>query len=221
MKYHNKEKNLRLFEFSKTAESNKPCFQIYKNAQSNIQVVEKDSLEACKELDNPFVLIFASAKKPGGGVRNGANAQEEAVFRKSNLSKIISELEPLYPLDYNTTDIIYIKDCEYLIDENENMLERPIKFSAGIIPALNMNVFNGSDEDFEVITYDKIVSILNCARENGHKDIVLGAFGCGVFNNDPQIVAELFAQILPCYNFRNVIFAVLGNNYQTFKNTLN
>lgn len=217
MKYHNKEKNLRLFVFSKNAKTNKPSFQIYKNSKSNVRVVEKDSLEACQGLDNPFVLIFASAKKPGGGVRNGANAQEEAVFRKSNLSKIISNLEPLYPLDYKTIDVIYIKDCEYLIDENENILEKPIKFSAGIIPALNMNTFNGSDEDFEIITYNKIVSILNCARENGHKDIVLGAFGCGVFKNNPQVIAELFAQILPCYNFENIVFAVLGDNYNTFK----
>lgn len=217
MKYHNKEKNLRLFAFSKNAKTNKPGFQIYKNSKHNVRVVEKDSLEVCQELNNPFVLIFASAKKPGGGVRNGANAQEEAVFRKSNLSKIISELEPLYPLDYKTTNVIYIKDCEYLIDENENILEKPIKFSAGIIPALNMNTFNGSNEDFEIITYNKIVSILNCARENGHKDIVLGAFGCGVFKNNPQVIAELFAQILPCYNFKNIVFAVLGDNYNTFK----
>ena len=118
MKYHNKEKNLRLFAFSKNAKTNKPSFQTYKNSKHNVRVVEKDSLEACQELNNPFVLIFASAKKPGGGVRNGANAQEEAVFRKSNLSKIISELEPLYPLDYKTTNVIYIKDCEYLIDDD-------------------------------------------------------------------------------------------------------
>lgn len=220
MKYFNKEKNLRLFEFSCNSKSCKPNFHIYKNQLPKIKVVEKDTLDACKEFNNPFVLIFASAKKPGGGVQNGANAQEEAVFRKSNLSKIISDLTPLYPLDYNTTDIIYVKNCEYVIDENENKLESPIKFSAGIIPALNMNVFSGSNLDFEIITYNKIVSVLNCARDNGHKNIVLGAFGCGVFNNDPEIVAELFSQILPCYDFENVVFAVLGNNYITFKNIL-
>ena len=193
MKYKNKEKNLRLFNFSKSSSVDSPTFEIYENKSSNITVVNKDSLEACQGLDNPFVLIFASAKKPGGGVRTGANAQEEAVFRKSNLSKIIEKLEPLYPLNYNTTDIIYLKNCKYLIDENEKPLDNPITFSAGIIPALNMNVFNGTQDAFEIITYRKIVSRLNCAKRNGHKNIVLGAFGCGVFNNYPQVVAELFA----------------------------
>ena len=80
-----------------------------------------------------------------------------------------------------------------------------------------MNVFNGTQDAFEIITYRKIVSILNCAKRNGHKNIVLGAFGCGVFNNDPQVVGELFAQVLPCYDFENVVFAVLGENYNTFK----
>jgi uncharacterized protein (TIGR02452 family) len=217
MKYKDKEKNLRLFNFSKSANVNSPSFEVYKNENPNVTVVNKDSLEACQGLDNPFVLIFASAKKPGGGVRNGANAQEEAVFRKSNLSKIIEKLEPMYLLDYYTTDIIYLKDCKYLIDENEKPLDNPITFSAGIIPAINMNVFNGTQDLFELLTYRKIVSILNCASRNGHKNIVLGAFGCGVFNNDPQVISELFAQVLPCYNFENVVFAVLGDNYNTFK----
>ena len=110
MKYKNKEKNLRLFNFSKSANVNSPSFEIYKNENPNVTVVNKDSLEACQGLDSPFVLIFASAKKPGGGVRNGANAQEEAVFRKSNLSKIIEKLEPMFTLNYHTTDIIYLKD---------------------------------------------------------------------------------------------------------------
>ena len=38
--------------------------------------------------------------------------------------------------------------------------------------------------------------------------------------DNPEIVAELFSQILPCYDFENVVFAVLGNNYITFKNIL-
>ena len=66
------------FNFSKSSSIDSPTFEIYENKSSNITVVNKDSLEACQGLDNPFVLIFASAKKPGGGVRTGANAQEEA-----------------------------------------------------------------------------------------------------------------------------------------------
>ena len=217
MKYYNKEKNLKMFNFCKSVKIDiLPNFEIYKNKNPNIKVVKEDSLEACRGFNNPFVLIFASAKKPGGGVKNGANAQEEAVFRKSSLSQIINKLEPFYPLDYETTDIIYVKDCYQLLDENNQMIN-PIKFSAGIIPALNLNVFKGSEDEFEYITYNKIISILNCARDNGHKDIILGAFGCGVFKNNPRVIAELFAQILPCYNFENIVFAVLGDNYNTFK----
>ena len=220
MKYYNKEKNLRMFDICSSMQMDiLPEFEIYEGNEQKIEVVEKDSLEACQGLDNPFVLIFASAKKPGGGVQTGANAQEEAVFRKSSLSQIINKLKPLYPLDYETTNVIYLKNCYQLLDSNGVVIE-PRPFSAGIIPALNLNVFDGTNGEFKYITYNKIVSILNCARDNGHKNIVLGAFGCGVFKNDPKIVAELFKQALSHYNFDKVIFAVLGENYKTFKEIL-
>ncbi|WP_404656163.1 TIGR02452 family protein [Kitasatospora sp. GAS204A] len=44
----------------------------------------------------------------------------------------------------------------------------------------------------------------------GVRELVLGAWGCGVFRNDPDVVAEAFEQALSCHGaaFGKVVFAI-------------
>ena len=52
--------------------------------------------------------------------------------------------------------------------------------------------------------------MLEVAAAHGHRTIVLGAWGCGVFRNDPVMVADAFAQTLRAVNkFDHVVFAIL------------
>jgi uncharacterized protein (TIGR02452 family) len=76
----------------------------------------------------------------------------------------------------------------------------------------------------------KIKLMLSLAYLNNCDNIILGAWGCGVFKNDPQTIANFFHEILVLeeykYMFNKVIFAVIndnnsvGNNYEIFKNIL-
>ncbi|MDY6406342.1 MAG: TIGR02452 family protein [Bacteroidales bacterium] len=67
--------------------------------------------------------------------------------------------------------------------------------------------------------------ILSAAVANGAQVIILGAFGCGAFKNDPAVVAQAYANILPEYlhYFRTIEFAVYcrphsPQNFDEFKN---
>jgi len=53
--------------------------------------------------------------------------------------------------------------------------------------------------------------VLQLLAQGGAVDIVLGAWGCGVFGNEPLTVAKLFKQHLSCKfkgHFRKVVFAI-------------
>ena len=58
--------------------------------------------------------------------------------------------------------------------------------------------------------------VLAVAAAHGHRRIVLGAWGCGVFGNDPATVAEAFAEALRQHPMDHVVFAVLGPNRDPF-----
>jgi len=55
---------------------------------------------------------------------------------------------------------------------------------------------------------DRFKTILSVAKANGADNVVLGAFGCGVFGNDPSMVASSAKAALKDFSFRNVEFAV-------------
>lgn len=196
------------------------------NRKTNIEVVNADCLIIAEGFDDPFVLINASPTRPGGGVWTGARAQEEDVFRRSSLCQITNDLQKYYPLN-NSAEGIYIEDVTVFKDAEENnfeLLGKEFTISAFIMPALNLS--NPKVEFSYKDTENRIDTILSAALYYGHTDLILGAFGCGVFKNDPLIIASIFSKLLNTkYKnlFDNVVFAVLSkhdNNYKTFKKIL-
>ena len=206
--------------------------------KENISVINSDSVSALVKYyqsGKTCVLNMASYKRPGGGVRNGARAQEECLFRCSNLCTAIGTEH--YPLEDTealyTTDAVFFKDVEYdYIPE--------VKCDVVTIAALRLHGIIGENgemsyesdvADYRNITKNKIRLMLSLAAKHGVRNIILGAWGCGVFKNDPEIISSYFHEVLvqECYSglFNQVVFAIIndhnsvGNNFGIFNNRFN
>ena len=63
------------------------------------------------------------------------------------------------------------------------------------------------------VMFDKIRTVYCIAQLNGHDSLVLGAFGCGVFQLKPELIAKCFKQVLGEDEFRGkfhtIVFARL------------
>ena len=196
--------------------------------EKNIEVQNMDTVSSAtilSKVGKTAVLNMASPKRPGGGVRNGARAQEECLFRCSNLATSISE--DFYPL--NNDVALYTKDAIFFKDRYYNKME-PITVDVITIAALNLNNYP-KDDTYEPLTKDKIRLMLSLPIINGVKNIVLGAWGCGVFDNDPSEMSNMFYDVIVNEGyyifFDNIKFAIIndhnsvGNNYTIFKNKFN
>lgn len=187
-------------------------------------VVNKDSFEAAKGFDNPFVMNFANAHNAGGGFELGANAQEEALCRCSTLFASISSGAAKEMYRYNNTHISAV-ESDYMLLSPEVCVFRDQKgqltedyFTAAVItvPAPNRRgaaLF--APQKLIAETFIRRIRImLKIAAENGYRNLVLGAWGCGAFGNKPEAVAEYFHQVLideeygKCFD--NVCFAIYG-----------
>jgi len=193
---------------------------------TNISIADTDTFGAASAYDNACCLNFASHKRPGGGyesVRNipmPINTQEEDIFRRSNLPEIMDtpEIRKYYPL----MGLKGLYCDEVLVTKNSKLVPVvPFATSIVTVPA----VVNPQHKDLQLVT-DKIKRILEIAAENNHKVLILGAWGCGVFNNDPQFVSGVFKNFLNNQFqgvFETVVYAIPGKhskNYQLFEQSL-
>ena len=75
-------------------------------------------------------------------------------------------------------------------------------------------VKQGIEENYKVM-YSRIKRILEISILNHNDSIILGAFGCGVFGNDPSEVSTIFRRLIIeekyGYYFKVIVFAILGN----------
>jgi uncharacterized protein (TIGR02452 family) len=65
----------------------------------------------------------------------------------------------------------------------------------------------------------RVEKVLTIMAGHGHDASVLGAWGCGVFKNDPEVIAQLFARALRgrfAGDFAKVVFAVLSSDGVAF-----
>ncbi len=202
------------------------------------------------------VLNFANPVEPGGGVLRGANAQEEYLCRTSNLYNcMVSENAKKYYEYHNglikmnqvnrmflgTDMVIYSPDVTIFKEDigyypgmryqSKQEYEYMDKWRNIDVITCAAPFFSGSDfvipaGDLHHLFCTRIRNVLEVAIENNIEVLVLGAFGCGAFNNPPKVVAKAFLTVLleERYKkaFTNVIFAVkrtkeCSENVEAFK----
>lgn len=197
-----------------------------RNKTGNIEIINTDTVSALQNYNEGYtcVLNMASYKRPGGGVSWGATAQEECLFRCSNLGLCVSVEH--YPL--LQTEALYTKNARFIKDFHYRKIE-PIVCDVLTIAAINLNKETPEMEIYKDLTSTKIKLMLNLAATHKIDNLILGAWGSGVFKNDPNFISGLFKQhleendVLKC--FENVIFAIINdrnsvaNNYEIYKKT--
>jgi len=203
---------------------------IYHVSGTRIAVENVDCIVAAGKLSRlgkTCILNMASYKHPGGGVRKGAMSQEEELARRSML--MLGLPESYYPLKKN--QFLYNENVTFIKDRNYNLCN-PFDLDVITIAAIdfrNVTVSNREQVDeFDQETRKKIRAMLWEPHAHGCDNLVLSAFGCGVFKNDPVTVAAIFKEELKNFSFLydNIIFAIFNdansneNNFSTFRNII-
>lgn len=172
------------------------------------------------------VLNFASARHPGGGFERGAQAQEEALARSSALhASLVSEAAaPFYRAAPDeatclyTDRVILSPDCPVFRDADGRLLRRPVPATFLTCAAPNAAAFQANEPSSLPLLPEtfarRAAGVLAVAAHADCDALVLGAWGCGVFGNDPGLVATVFARHLCAggafeNRFARVDFAVL------------
>lgn len=208
----------------------------WETIQPTIEVVNETTAQAAARLlslgkTDVVALNFASARNQGGGFLAGALAQEEDLCRASGLYPCLKRKPMFYNANimcddcYYTDNVIYSPKVPFFRDEHNLFLDQPFLVSIISAPAPNLNGVRpeGLAARLTGIMRERALRILGIAAAHGHKNIILGAWGCGAFGNDPQMVAGVFKlamQKIPA--FEHVCFAVYDTReppvlFETFK----
>ena len=221
------------------------------NVPAEVLVTHNRSFDAAAQYaeQKVCVLNFASASNPGGGVTHGSSAQEECLCRCSTLYNCLNTRDmwnqfytphrrsgnPLH-----NDDIIYTPDVQVIKDDDYLLLDAPFAVDVITCAAPNLrerpsNLYNPGDGESVRITPAELQAlherrarrILTVAAQQGAEVLILGAFGCGAFMNDPKVVAQAYKNVLPdfLHHFRTIEFAIYcrpgdDSNYRAFQSLL-
>lgn len=205
-------------------------------SKAKIELFDESTIRAIYRYKNEKlgVLNFASAKHPAGGFLVGSMAQEECLAYCSNLYvKQCENALEYYDFHNNTylplySDLMFIDNVTFFRNEN---LERADFVECKVLTSAAVNTIvakknNITDEDIYKAMKNRMKKILQCFVVSDCKVIVLGAFGCGVFGNSSEKIAEIWYDLLYnedfIYYFDKICFSVLdggkNNNFKAFEN---
>jgi uncharacterized protein (TIGR02452 family) len=175
-----------------------------------------------EKLSDLVVLNFASARNPGGGFLNGAKAQEEDLSRCSGLYRCLITQLAYYEANRRNDSVLYTDHLIYsprvpwFRTRGRDVPDTVFLASVITAPAPNAGVALQRDPhrgpDIELALRRRAGMVLAVAAHEGHHNLLLGAWGCGVFRNNPAQVADAFGAWLESKRFAGsfdrVIFAV-------------
>lgn len=231
----NAETNTKLYSPSMTDELLEQRIVTQRKEETKILVKSATTLDAVRDLirqgkTEVACLNFASAKNPGGGFLGGSQAQEESIARSTGLYHSQMQAWKYYEINRKThsciyTDyMIYSPNVPILKDEEGRNLNQLNLVSIITAPAVNFGVVKKREPEkiplVEEIMKRRIAKVLTIALKHGHQYIVLGAWGCGVFQNDPKDVAKWFRAVIEeefQNEFLTIVFAIYSKNEKFIK----
>jgi uncharacterized protein (TIGR02452 family) len=212
---------------------------------TEVEVVNETTFGALQQLardrsGHMGCLNFASARNPGGGFLSGAQAQEESLARASGLYPCLTAQPQYYERNRAHRSALYLDllifspNVPFFRNDSGALLDQPVLASVITAPAPNAGAVAANEpanrDRVGPTLRHRAELVLAAAVAHGIQQLVLGAWGCGVFRNEPRFVARVFADLLRDERrfkgrFEHVTFAVFDRGepcltYQAFADEL-
>ena len=205
------------------------------SSEIKISLKNSDSVNAIFSSDTyndkrMAVLNFASYKNPGGMFINGSKAQEECLCHESFLYNVLKEFPEYYEWNNShknkalyTNRALYSYNIMFEHDQKQRYCDVITCAAPNFSAATKYQKVSRQENNRILIS--RIQFVLDIAMDNNVGTLILGAYGCGVFGQNPREVALIFKNLLESghYNFNEVIFAIPkdGTNYEEFERVFN
>lgn len=196
--------------------------QPLKSAKVEISVVQEDVIQSIFKEDKPLVLIFASAKNPGGGVTRGSIAQEEVISLHSSWYFQVTQHMAISKGFYlekgddaiNTDKMLYVKNGFMFTDEYHNEISpTEVSFIGATAPNMKGMLQQGQKVDEKKVYQlfsKRIENLLSFSMHQKNDTLIVGAWGCGVFGLSPEKTANLFKENIVKTNFnKKIVFSII------------
>jgi len=173
--------------------------------ETTVSTLHRLNASGCR---NIVVLNFASGTTPGGGYLRGGSAQEEALCRATSLHPALVAQAAFYQRNKDAGDAIYHDDLimtpslTVFRDDWHQLTSSPFLCNVLTCPAPNRAALDATSSGKHAIEradralMTRIGLILDTAASLKPDVTILGAWGCGDFGNDPELVAQLFHRAL-------------------------
>lgn len=188
----------------------------------------------------PYIVSFANKgvheNRRGGGVKEGTSAQEEDIWRETTTGFTLddslkgtgyansAELQDLAQQDLydggGIPDTGGLYCPAYIIRKGRadgyEPLTTPVPIAVGTVAAIKhrpaVTALNAAQIDS---MKKRIYTQLKMAADNGHRRVIMGAFGCGAFGNPPDLIARLTKEVIDQKfpgKFDEIHFAILSDH---------
>jgi uncharacterized protein (TIGR02452 family) len=162
----------------------------------------------------PLVLNFANGVVPGGGFLSGSRAQEETLCRSSSLYwTLVGDpmyLHHSYRDEPDSTDWAIVSPrVPFIFSDTQQPL--PQRRHLDVITSAAPYAYTVGQPRSRSLLQSRIHRVLHIANALGYESLVLGAWGCGAFGNDPATTAADFKSALTGefrHCFSDVVFAI-------------
>ncbi|GEM_PF-4922342 len=198
-------------------------------------ILTKTGTEAC-------VLNMANQFFVGGDYLSG-KGQEESLILRTNLLDSLIELKGVQPgnvcnpYKYNLTDCLGLTTvkqksgfgeftCLYseaitVASLDKEKLQKQFKINVISSAAYNLAYESNDNPDstlYLIGTIFKIINQLRTAKKHGQRHLVLSAFGCGAFKNDPNLIADIYNSAINEYEFQGCFDTICFAIKPTYSN---
>lgn len=179
------------------------------------------------------ILNFASATSPGGGWLRGARAQEEVLARSSTLVHSLRDDEFYFDMSHHTNPfyndtVIVSPAVPFFRRHSGQFIDTPwqadIITSAAVHAKAVQHYMPDRINEIAPRMRQRIQKVFQVATTLDADIVILGAWGCGAFGNDPELIAQLMLDTMALVDMRRfaaIDFAVADMydpplNYRAF-----